>query len=53
MDGWMDFLLNNDRQQECVFVCVNKKNKNQGQVIHDIATMKNQMEKKNSGEGPD
>lgn len=31
------FLLNNDRQQKCVlvWVCVNKKNKNQGQVIHE------------------
>ena len=32
----------------CVCVC-GKKNKNQGQVIHDITTMK---KKKNSGEGP-
>ena len=39
------FLISTDRQQECVLVCVNKKNKNQGQVISDTATMKNQMKK--------
>ena len=49
------FLLSSDRQQEYVLVCVNKKNKKQGQVIHDTATMKNQtnkQKKNNSGEGP-
>ena len=35
-----------------VCLCVNKKNKKQGQVIHGTATMKNKMKKENSGEGP-